>query len=33
VDVEFLTKKGYGKNVLQREPQTLTTLEIAKKKP
>jgi GWxTD domain-containing protein len=33
VDVEFLTKKGYGKNVLQREPATLSTLEIARKKP
>jgi hypothetical protein len=33
VDVIFLTKKGYGVNVLQRESQTLTTLEAAKKQP
>ena len=32
VDIEFLTKKGYGNNVLQREPPTLTTLQIAVKK-
>ena len=33
VDVTFLTKKGYGVNVLQRDSQTLTTLEAAKKLP
>jgi GWxTD domain-containing protein len=33
VDVVFITKKGYGVNVLQREPKTLTTLDAAKKKP
>lgn len=33
VDAEFLTKKGYGKNVLQRDPPTLATLSIASKKP
>jgi GWxTD domain-containing protein len=34
VDVEFITKKGYGKNVLQRgEPMVLSTLEAAKKTP
>jgi GWxTD domain-containing protein len=33
VDVVFITKKGYGANVLQRESQTLTTLDAAKKKP
>jgi len=33
VDVVFITKKGYGVNVLQRESQTLTTLDAAKKKP
>ena len=31
VDVEFITKKGYGVNVMQREPQILNTLDIAKK--
>ena len=31
VDVEFITKNGYGVNVLQREPQILNTLDIAKK--
>ena len=30
VDVEFLTKKGYGVNVLQRDHTTLATLEAAK---
>jgi len=30
VDVEFITKKGYGVNVLEREPKTLTTLEAAR---
>jgi GWxTD domain-containing protein len=33
VDVVFITKKGYGVNVLQRESQTLTTLDAAKRKP
>ncbi len=33
VDVEFITKKGYGVNVLQRESATLTTLDAAKRKP
>jgi GWxTD domain-containing protein len=30
VDFEFVTKRGYGKNVLQRDEQALTTLEAAK---
>ena len=30
VDFEFVTKRGYGDNVLQRDPQTLDTLERAK---
>jgi len=30
VDFEFVTKKGYGENVLQRETQVLDTLEKAK---
>ena len=30
VDVEFITKKGYGENVLQREQATLATLEAAR---
>jgi GWxTD domain-containing protein len=29
VDVEFITKKGYGINVIQRDPATLATLEAA----
>jgi GWxTD domain-containing protein len=33
VDVVFITKKGYGVNVLQRESTTLTTLDAAKRKP
>ena len=33
VDVVFITKKGYGANVLQRESTTLTTLDAAKRKP
>ena len=33
VDVVFLTRKGYGVNVLQRESPTLNTLQAAKKKP
>ncbi len=28
---QFVTKEGYGKNVLQREPNVLTALERAKK--
>jgi GWxTD domain-containing protein len=31
VDVEFVTKAGYGENVLQRDPQVLTTIETARK--
>jgi GWxTD domain-containing protein len=31
VDVEFVTKKGYGENVLQRDPQVLTTIDTARK--
>ena len=30
VDFEFLTKRGYGKNVLQRDEISLTTIEAAK---
>ncbi len=30
VDFEFLTKRGYGRNVLQRDEQALTTLEAAR---
>lgn len=30
VDVEFITKRGYGVNVMQREPQILNTLDFAK---
>jgi GWxTD domain-containing protein len=33
VDVVFVTKHGYGSNVLQRDPNTLTTLDAAKRKP
>ena len=33
VDAVFVTKKGYGSNVLQRESDILTTLSAAKKKP
>ncbi len=33
VDAIFVTKKGYGDNVLQREPDILTTLAAAKQKP
>jgi GWxTD domain-containing protein len=33
VDATFITKKGYGKNVLQRESDILTTLNAAKQKP
>jgi GWxTD domain-containing protein len=31
VDVEFITRKGYGKNVLQREDAVLNTLEAARR--
>jgi hypothetical protein len=30
VDFQFVTKQGYGENVLQRETQVLDTLEKAK---
>ena len=33
VDAVFITKKGYGKDVLQRDSDILTTLSAAKKKP
>jgi GWxTD domain-containing protein len=33
VDATFITKKGYGKNVLQRDPDVLATLNAAKQKP
>ena len=33
VDVTFITKKGYGVNVLNRDSMTLTTLDAAKRKP
>jgi len=33
VDVAFITKKGYGSNVLQRDSTTLATLQAAKKRP
>jgi GWxTD domain-containing protein len=33
VDAVFITKKGYGKNVLQRDPDVLATLDAAKQKP
>jgi hypothetical protein len=33
VDAAFITKKGYGKNVLQRDPDVLATLNAAKQKP
>jgi GWxTD domain-containing protein len=32
VDFEFITRKGYGKNILQRNPVTLTTLDAARQK-
>ena len=31
VDFDFITRKGYGKNVIQREERTLATLETARK--
>jgi GWxTD domain-containing protein len=33
VDAVFITKQGYGKNVLQRDPDVLATLNAAKQKP
>jgi len=33
VDAVFITKKGYGDNVLQRDPDVLATLNAAKQKP
>ena len=36
VDVEFITRKGYGVNIMQRDHATLATLDAAKasaKKP
>jgi GWxTD domain-containing protein len=33
VDAVFVTKKGYGQNVLQRDSDILTTLSAAKQKP
>jgi GWxTD domain-containing protein len=32
VDFEFITKRGYGTNVLQRLPPVLTTIDIAKQR-
>ncbi len=32
VDFDFITRKGYGKNVLQRDSTALTTLEAARQK-
>lgn len=32
VDFDFITRKGYGKNVLQRDSAALTTLEAARQK-
>ncbi len=32
VDFEFITRKGYGKNVLQRDSTTLATMEAARQK-
>jgi hypothetical protein len=31
VDFDFITRKGYGENVLQRDSNTLNTLEAARK--
>ncbi len=31
VDFDFITRKGYGKNVLQRDAITLSTLEAARR--
>jgi GWxTD domain-containing protein len=33
VDATFITKKGYGKNVLQRDPDILAALNASKQKP
>jgi GWxTD domain-containing protein len=33
VDLDFITRKGYGENVLQRDPASLTTLEAARRSP
>ena len=33
VDVDFITKKGYGLNIMQRDHAVLATLEAAKPKP
>jgi GWxTD domain-containing protein len=33
VDATFITKKGYGQNVLQRDPDVIATLNAAKQKP
>ena len=30
VDIEFITKKGYGVNVMQRDPVAMATLEVAR---
>jgi hypothetical protein len=32
VDFDFITRKGYGKNVLQRDSPALTTLDAARQK-
>jgi hypothetical protein len=32
VDFEFITRKGYGTNVLQRDSAALTTLDAARQK-
>lgn len=32
VDFEFITRKGYGKNVLQRDPPALATMDAAQQK-
>ncbi len=33
VDVVFVTKKGYGSNILQRDTATIATLDAAKRRP
>ena len=33
VDFDFITRKGYGQNVLQREPSALNTLDAARRSP
>jgi len=30
VDFAFITRQGYGRNVMQREDRTITTLEAAR---